>query len=246
MSNENFETIIDSDGKSHQILKDKGRTRVPVLLRDAASFCMDCMGKGVWDVGIRCPTCGGSGMLNREGQGVDEVVRATSNKTEGARQGEFGVDRALINDAIARDSAWRAATAGSRPGFRIDSSPEGKAARAKVFDAMAQYDKEREAAWRTLDSEYTGASSEFNVGAGSEARRVGGEQREGDVCMAEPDKVPGHLKRDGNGDLRCVPDRAGSEGRRTLDQVARDHQTHMQNEYDQYSRRQSEAYRTLK
>ena len=29
--NDNFETIIDSDGKEHRILKDKGRTRVPVM-----------------------------------------------------------------------------------------------------------------------------------------------------------------------------------------------------------------------
>ena len=40
--NDNFETIIDSDGKEHRILKDKGRTRVPVMLRDAAGFCMNC------------------------------------------------------------------------------------------------------------------------------------------------------------------------------------------------------------
>ena len=33
--NDNFETIIDSDGKEHRILKDKGRTRVPVMLRGA-------------------------------------------------------------------------------------------------------------------------------------------------------------------------------------------------------------------
>ena len=54
--NDNFETIIDSDGKEHRILKDKARTRVPVMLRDAAGFCMNCMGKGIWtDVNITCP-----------------------------------------------------------------------------------------------------------------------------------------------------------------------------------------------
>ena len=101
--NDNFETIIDSDGKEHRILKDKARTRVPVMLRDAAGFCMNCMGKGIWtDVNITCPFCRGSGMIAANGEGVDEIVRATSNHTEGARQGEFGADRASLSDADRR------------------------------------------------------------------------------------------------------------------------------------------------
>jgi hypothetical protein len=136
------------------VLQDGETLRVPVMLRDAApaGFCKECQGRGRWtDMNLTCPYCSGSGMILANGD--DE----TSNNTEAARGGEFGADHASINyakirDAVARDRAWRDATAGSRPGFRIDSSPEGKARRQKTFDAMAEMEEQRAHAWKDVST----------------------------------------------------------------------------------------------
>jgi hypothetical protein len=138
------------------ILRDGEKVRVP--LKDAARFCDLCEGTGkVKDASIRCPLCQGSGLLNREGQGVNEVVRATSNNTEGSRGGAFGTDHATLSDADRRVHDYlehQAKFASHRAGFRIDSSPEGKARRQKTFDAMAAYDDERESAWKDVSSTF--------------------------------------------------------------------------------------------
>jgi hypothetical protein len=132
------------------VLQDGEIQRTPLMLKDAAAFCRECGGLGRFkDASIRCPFCKGSGLANSNGEGIDEIVSATSNEIEGARSGEFGTDRASINDAemrdrLAKDAAWREASIGNRCGFRIDHSAEGKAARQKVFDAIAKADEERE------------------------------------------------------------------------------------------------------
>ena len=59
-------------------------------------------------------------------------------------------------------------------------------------------------------------------------------------------KQPGRLRRDPDtGALVCVPDYDQRTDNRTLDQVVQDHQLRMAEEYEAYSQRQGEAYRTL-
>jgi RecJ-like exonuclease len=113
------------------ILADGKRLRVPTMMRDGEtnSVCDDCGGTGLYPASVRCPTCGGKNL------------------------GETLTDAQIeMQDRLAKDAAWREASIGNRAGFRIDHSAERKAARAKVYDALAQYDTEREAAWRTLPS----------------------------------------------------------------------------------------------
>jgi hypothetical protein len=153
-----------------------------------------------------------------------------------------------MQDHIARDHAWRQATAGNRPGFRIDSSAEGQAARAKVFDALAEADDEREAAWKNtppdswfgcgVDSEYAGGpDSQFNTGQGSPSRNFGKPPQERDVCTTN-DGRKGTIK---NGE--CV---ALSEDNRTIDQRMADHAEHMRDLYARYQDSVSNAYKTLR
>ena len=148
-----------SDGKPvtpPSYLADKQRMRVSTMMRDSEinGVCSTCNGKGVWtEARLRCPDCLG------KGGSIKETLNSMTTQTESARGGEFGNDHALTNDAkiqdaVARDRAWREASAGSRPGFRYDSSPEGKARRQKTFDAMAAYDDERESAWKDVSSTF--------------------------------------------------------------------------------------------
>ena len=244
---DNLTTVYEDDD---DILKDGQTLRVKMLARDAATFCKDCSGLGKWkDVGIVCPTCRGSGMLSSSGDPVDQVICNTTNATEGARGGAFGNDHAALTDVqiqmqdrLATYDAWDRATAGSRPGYRLDTSAAGRAAWQKKFDAMAQADDERENAWKQLRSdagEFTaGKNGEPNVGAGSPARNIG-KAKPGQVCKTDSGES-GHLDEN----LVCVAD--SKRDARTFDQIARDHQAIMQTEYEQYNRQQSEAYRTLK
>ena len=140
------------------VLQDGETLRVPVMLRDAApaGFCKECQGRGRWtDMNLTCPYCSGSGMISANGDPVDETVSATSNNTEAARGGEFGTDHASINDAkiqdaIARDRAWREATAGSRPGWRVTDA--GKEHHTRMNDEYSKLDDERESAYRNVST----------------------------------------------------------------------------------------------
>jgi hypothetical protein len=149
---------IYTDTDDATILADGQTMRVRTMQRDsAAGFCKECQGRGRWtDMNLTCPYCSGSGMILANGDPVDETVSATSNNTEAARDGEFGsTDHALTNDAkirdaVARDRAWRDATAGSRPGWYI--TDEGRAHHVRMADVYAEVDNERENAWKDVST----------------------------------------------------------------------------------------------
>lgn len=120
-----------------RIYRDSGRpVTLPDFLADgethrtnAAPLCDLCNDTGmVKEASIRCPLC---------------------------KNTARGTDHSSLSDADRRvlaDAEMRARAVGHRPGWAIDSSPEGRAARQKTFDAMAEYDEERENAWRNLPS----------------------------------------------------------------------------------------------
>jgi hypothetical protein len=220
--------IFRNDGKPvtlpDAILADKQTMRVSVMMRDGETNgpCSDCGGSGLYPASVRCPTCGGTG--------IDPANTASDRAS---------LSDAKMRDHMAKDEAWRQATQAHRAGFRIDSSPEGRAARQKTFDAMAQYDDEREAAYKTLASEFTASdpSSRMNIGAGSPSKKFGRVQ-EGDVCTTSAGQ-PGRIAANGE----CV---ASHEDRRTVVDIARDHATRMDAEYQNYETQIGSAYRTLK
>jgi hypothetical protein len=180
--NENFETIIGTDGKPMRILKDGGRARVSFF--DA----------------------------------------------QAARQPLTDTERFVLEDAY-----WRERSRANRPGFRLDISDAGKERRQAVRDAYMARDQEQAEAWR-------GGAGVTGFGVNPDGP-VG--QREHDLCTVNG--RPGRLRYNANGELQCYPDYpAGSEDRRTLDEKMDDHALRMQEEYDQYSRQQSEAYKTLR
>jgi hypothetical protein len=134
---------------------------------DAATPCPDCGWSG--DISIACPTCGKTNgdRADIRAAAAKNTENNMTNHTEAARGGEFGSDRASVftdsqrrelknmTDAeklVMADLAYRQRpeVLSSRPGFRIDHSDAGKAARQKVFDAMSEADEERERAWEEL------------------------------------------------------------------------------------------------
>jgi hypothetical protein len=137
-----------TDGKTvtppAAFLADKQSMRISVMMRDnAAGFtCKECGGLGRFvDASIKCMFCKGSGLVDANGVGIDPANTTT--------------DHSSLSDADRRvlaDAEMRARAVGHRPGWAIDSSPEGRAARQKTFDAMAEADEERENAWRNLSS----------------------------------------------------------------------------------------------
>lgn len=199
------------------VLQDGETLRVPVMLRDAApaGFCKECQGRGRWtDMNLTCPYCSGSGMISANGD--DEVVSATSNNTEGARQGEFGTDHALTNDAkirdaIARDAAWRDATAGHRPGWRVTDA--GKEHHMRMQDEYSRLDDERENAWKDVSTTF-----EQNV-----------------TTLSKP-PTPEELEQ---------IKRMSNDGRTTA-QIAKDHQARMAEETRIYENSVANAYKTLR
>ena len=162
---------------SNLILQDGEVLRHPLMLKDAAQFCDACSGSGkIKDLSIKCPVCSGSGLLNSQGQGINETVAATSNNTEGARGGTYGNDHALsdaqmLDRHMARDAAWRDASAGHRAGFRITDAV--KAHHTRMMDLYSKLDDEREAA-------YLQPLNPSPDVAGSPARNIGKPQ-DGDV-----------------------------------------------------------------
>jgi hypothetical protein len=218
------------------VLQDGETRRTPVMLKDATRFCDLCEGTGkIKDASIRCALCGGSGFLNANGQGID-----VANNTEGARGGEFGTDRSSLSDADRRVHDYMehlAKSAPHRAGFRIDSSPEGRAARQKTFDAITEMEAERAQAWRNLDAGYVASpDGEKNVGAGNPGRNFGKAPQEGDACTINGRK--GTIK---NGE--CV---ASNEDSRTVTQVAADHAQNMENVYQEHSNYLQNAWRNLR
>ena len=137
-----------TDGKTvtppAAFLADKQSMRISVMMRDiAARFtCKECGGLGRFvDASIKCMFCKGSGLVDANGVGIDPANTTT--------------DHSSLSDADRRvlaDAEMRARAVGHRPGWAIDSSPEGRAARQKTFDAMAEADEERGNAWRNLSS----------------------------------------------------------------------------------------------
>lgn len=148
---------IYTDTDDATILADGQTMRVRTMQRDsAAGFCKECQGRGRWtDMNLTCPYCSGSGMISANGDPVDEVVSNTANETEAARGGEFGTDHASINDAkirdaVARDRAWRDATAGSRPGWRVTDAR--KEHHTRMNDEYSKLDDDRESAYRNVST----------------------------------------------------------------------------------------------
>jgi hypothetical protein len=145
----------DKDSSDLHVLRDGEKLRVGVMMRDAARFCDMCSGSGkIRDLSIGCPVCGGSGLLDAQGRGIDrdEVARGTAH-TDATRGNDATMTDAEFRDKyVAADASARAKAAGSRPGFRMDNSPAGKAARQRTFDAMSEADDERENAWRSLEA----------------------------------------------------------------------------------------------
>lgn len=127
--------IYRKDGKPVTVpaamLADGQQFRVGVMMRDGA--CPDCGGSGLYPSSVRCPSCGGTGV---------DPASTTSDRSSLSE-----ADRRVLADA-----EMRARAVGHRPGFYVDTSAEGKAARQKTFDAMAEADEIRENAWRNLAS----------------------------------------------------------------------------------------------
>jgi hypothetical protein len=118
---------VDDNG----ILQPGRRAHVGIMMRG----CRQILGSGkIQALSIKCPVCGGSGLVNSNGQGIDpgEVARATaatSTHTESARNGEFGTDRA--NDSrlsetdrmVLADAEYRARVGSPhRAGYRMADS----------------------------------------------------------------------------------------------------------------------------
>jgi hypothetical protein len=136
--------LVLADGEVH---------RTPMMFKDGARPCLECKGRGIWQVvdqNLTCPYCSGSGMVSATGG-------PAANNTDTARDHASTLSEA--DRRVLADAEMRARAVGHRSGWAIDSSPEGKAARQKVFDAMAEADEERENAWRTLPSDVGTASS---------------------------------------------------------------------------------------
>ena len=220
---ERDDALVLADGKTH---------RTPMMLKDnvAGFACKECQGRGRWldDLNITCPFCHGSGLVNSNG---DET-----NNTEAARGGEFGTDHAIndakIQDAIARDRAWRDATAGSRPGWYVTDA--GKEHHTRMTDIYAAVDDEREAAYK---EPRTSPDVAWSTGAGSEARNFGKPAPDGSACMLDGGQR-GVIR---NG--QCV---ALSEDSRTVSQVAADHAQNMQNVYQEHENFLQNAYKNLR
>jgi hypothetical protein len=148
--------IYRSDGKPvtlPSVLADRQTMKVSTMMRDSETngVCDTCNGTGRWtDARLRCPDCGGTG------GSVREALNSMTTQTESSRGGAFGTDHATtLSDADRRvhDYMLDHAKYGShRPGFRIDSSPEGRAARQKTFDAITEMEAERARAWKNVST----------------------------------------------------------------------------------------------
>jgi hypothetical protein len=220
------------------VLQDGETRRVPLMLKDAAAFCRECGGLGRFkDASIRCPFCKGSGLVNSNGEGIDETV---ANNTEGARGGEFGADRATLSNHDAfmlRDAEIRLAASGNRPGYRfVADSEERRAAQQKIADAHEEYNRYITTAYRDVNQSRN-PDVDWSTGAGSPGRNFGKPPQEGDVCTTSAGQR-GVIR---NGE--CV---ASREDSRTVSQVAADHAQNMENVYQEHSNYLQNAWRNLR
>ena len=223
---------------SNLILQDGEVHRTPLMMRDSESngVCLTCDGKGIWtDARLRCPDCRGTG------GSIRETLNNVTTHTESSRDKDSQLTDAetQMQDRLQRDEAWRTATRGHRPGFAIDNSPEGRAARAKVFDAIAEMEEQRANAWRNLDAEYVASpDGQQNVGQGSPSRKFGKSPQDGDACFLNGRS--GTIK---SGE--CVVSSEDSDAGLTLDQMRRNHDQNMERVYESYRQQQAEAYKKI-
>jgi hypothetical protein len=151
---------------------------------------------------------------------------------------------------------WQRHSYYNRPGFRtreqiLGDGVESKAARQRVVDANLEYEQRVTNAYRqdNIFEENTDRLSRMpgENGAGSPARNFG-QQKEGDLCTTDDTKAPGRLRRDpSSGQLVCVADYStGRDDSRSLADKMEAHSLRMQEEYEDYCRRQSDAWKTLR
>jgi hypothetical protein len=143
---------------------------------------------------------------------------------------------------------WQRHSYYNKPGFRtyeqiLGDSAEGKAARQRVADANLEYERRVTSAYRqdNIFEENTDRFSKPPTGAGA-SQFIGA--REGDLCTING--WPGRLRPDENGSLQCVADHDPQNDHRSLADKMEAHSLRMQEEYEDYCRRQSDAWKTLR
>jgi hypothetical protein len=144
-----------------------------------------------------------------------------------------------LQDHLARDQEYRRTHSGNMPGYRFAAdSEERRASRQQLHDAYAEYEARLTSSWKGLEPLNQNPDVDWSTAAGSPSRNFGKPAPEGSVCTTS-DGRPGHIV---NGE--CVASHEDSS--RPLADKRAEHQRVMNDIYEQYSRQQSEAYRTLK
>jgi hypothetical protein len=146
---DNFTTVLDTDGKPTRILKDKGRVRISLQMRDALArgdVPLWPTGQGERGqrgeaVGDRCTIDGKEGRLRR----VDGQMQCVANQSQDARPAFVRKPVAFVDG----NGNPLDLTAGNRPGYRISTSD----ARQKVMDAYAKADRRASNTWKVRDGQ---------------------------------------------------------------------------------------------